>query len=389
VSAVALREAVEAFKAARERLTSVRLLFDPSQPRDEGGQWGEGGFGGGKKIAVPKPALRAPERAHLIKAEKDALRSAIDAHIKNPTAESAAALNEARDALREKRSVAGAADPDARMEGRGAAKKQRLLESANKAVTDDERDAAQRRVLDHVVANEGKEAFVEQAREFHADNTSPERLASVHADPSNIEGYYEDGKVDVKAARDVRSAMKAEITEHESALVERLEEHVGAGTARKLAKETRPSPKAIDKAAKDEIDAINSDPERLAKVNEAHEESKRYHSPEAQAEREAQKDREHDERVRRVDEAKSRGEKPDAGDVNAIYVHDQRKAKKNSQLEIPDPKVHARTARAMTARPRRSTRKPSSSGQMTLPISSRSLRLLAETLRGVSGDPEP
>lgn len=38
---------------------------------------------------------------------------------------------------------------------------------------------------------------------------------------------------------------------------------------------------------------------------------------------------------------------------------------------------------------KRSTRKPSPSGQMTLPTSSPSMRLLAETLRGVSEDPEP
>jgi len=61
--------------------------------------------------------------------------------------------------------------------------------------------------------------------------------------------------------------------------------------------------------------------------------------------------------------------------------------------EVPmtasDPKALTETASSSPPKRKRSTRKASSSDQMTLPISSRSLRLLAETLRGVSGDPEP
>lgn len=186
---------------ARRAFAEVRARMDA----DDYQRAQDGTFGSGPGIRGPaKPALQQSERAEHIKPEKEKLKAALAAHAANASPENARAVRDARNALKEKRAVAGSANPDKRAaepkdrrahEDKEADDKQDL-----RSADPDKRAAAEERVVERTPKGEAR---ARQASEFFEDNTSEKELArqvqEIHADTTLMaEPDYWSAKGDFK-----------------------------------------------------------------------------------------------------------------------------------------------------------------------------------------------
>lgn len=175
------------------------------QDADEYQRAQDGTFGSGEGIRGPaKPALQKGERAEHIKPEKEALKAALAAHAQDASPANARAVRDARNALKEKRAVAGSSNPDQR----AAEPKDRRAHADKEA--DDKRDlrsadpevrgAAEDRMLDRTPKGAAR---ARQATEFFEENTSEKQLShqmkEIHSDTAVMaEGDFWSAKGEFK-----------------------------------------------------------------------------------------------------------------------------------------------------------------------------------------------